>query len=196
MPRKAHNLALRNPSQLQPSLDWNDIDFITPFSVENALWGVIVSYTGHPLLIDWLAKFIDSEAIPARNPQALTKALQQYSLKNIKYFREKPERFASPLRTLNWKLGDCDDKTIFIAASLRSFRIPVRIKIITFYIVNPKTNKVTRKKHVLPLVYLHGSWYPVESVTDIPIGIDPEKMANKKGIKTSSRVIGDSHVDA
>lgn len=117
---------------------------------------------------------------------ALAKALQEYSIEKIKYFRERPERFASPLRTLNWKIGDCDDKTIFICTSLRSFRIPVKIKLITFYF----PGKI--KRHVLPVAFIDNQWYPIESVMDVPFGLDPETLAKKKGIKTKSKLIGDS----
>lgn len=181
-------LRVTPPKALQkpPSLDWYSLNLLTSQSLDNRLWGVIDLYTGHPILVDWLAKFINANAIPARDNMALAKALQEYAIHEIKYFRERPERFASPLRTLNWKIGDCDDKTIFLASSLRSFRIPVSLKLITFYFP-----KKPRKRHVLPFAFIDNQWFAIESVSDIPFGVDPEMLANKKGIKTKSKFIGD-----
>jgi len=180
--RKNHPLS---KNRLLPNLNWYEIDFLTPHSQRKALWGVICLYTGNPLLIDWLARFIDKNDIPERNPMALAKGLQKYAQNNIKYFRESPERFTSPLRTLEWGLGDCDDKSIFLASCLRSFRIPVRLKFLLLHLKNGD------KAHVYPLAKLNNNWYPIESVIKLKLGIDPELLINKKGISTTANIIGD-----
>jgi len=103
--------------------------------------------------------------------------------------RERPERFASPLRTILWGFGDCDDKSILIASILRSFRIPVRLKFIRFtYKKNGETNKVS---HVYPQFKYKGNWLALESVHPWLLGDDPEDRAKRKGINPEVHTIGD-----
>ena len=92
-----------------------------PAGQRKRLWKEVVKYTGHPLLVDWAAKLIRKYDVPERDDAALARAVQVYSQDHIKFFREAPERFASPMRTIAWGIGDCDDKSLFIAAVLRSF---------------------------------------------------------------------------
>lgn len=165
---------------------WTTENHSSDASQERRLWEKIVEETGHPLLIHFLSKLIEVGNIPARDPEKLARALQLYSARRIKFFRERPERFQSPLRTLVWGLGDCDDKTIFLASALRSFRIPVRVKFIRI-----KLSPSRVLGHVYPLVLIGGKWVPLESVREYPWGYDPEEKAKSKGFEVSSRVLGD-----
>ena len=153
------------------------------------LWKEVVKYTGHPLLVDWMAKLIQKYKIPERNDAALARAVQVYSQDHIKFFRESAERFASPLRTIQWGIGDCDDKSLFIAAALRSFRIPVRLKFIRFSVI--KDGKKKKVSHVYPQFKFEGKWIALESVHAWPMGEDPEDRAKAKGIKVQVNTIGD-----
>lgn len=127
----------------------------------------------------WAAKLIRQQDIPERDDRALARALQTYSQDHIRFFRERPERFASPLRTLEWGFGDCDDKTIFIATLLRSFRVPVRAKFMRMRIRG--TDGVEKKvAHVWPEVKLDGAWEAMESVHPWPLGQDPAAHARSR----------------
>ena len=185
----------KSPNQ-KPEIFWYEIDLFKPHNVRKALWGFIVSHTGHPELVNWLAGFIRYNQINARDTYALAQELLNFSQDHIKYFREYPERFASPLRTIEWGIGDCDDKTIFIACSLRSFRVPVKLKFIKVF------TKEGTKWHVLPMAFLPAPntdkkvyrWYCLESVIKLPMGLDPEILLNRKGVKTQSFYLGDDSV--
>jgi len=154
-----------------------------------AVWGVVRKFTGHPDLIDWAADFIRAYQIPERDNAAFARALQQYAQEHIQFFRERPERFASPLRTLQWGIGDCDDKSIFIATVLRSFRIPVRLRFIRY---RKQLLDGTRKtiSHVYPQAQLDGQWVTLESVHPWPMGKDPEQEALRKGYRPHVETIG------
>lgn len=153
-------------------------------------WEAVVQSTGNPLLVDFLAKLIEKANIPARDPAALARAVQLYSARKIKFFRERPERFQHPLRTLVWGIGDCDDKGLFVAASLRSFRIPIRGKFLKLTIpLDDGTQK--QVGHVYPLAHLGGKWVALESVREKPMGYDPEIKARKRGYGVDVFTIGD-----
>lgn len=165
---------------------WLEADPPTDSIQAKMLWDGVEADTGHPLLIHFLSHLIEKGNIPARDPKSLARAVQLYSARKIKYFRERPERFQSALRTIVWGLGDCDDKARFIAACLRSFRLPVKLKFIRFMTESGK------KGHVYPLVLINEKWVPLESVREYPWGYDPEKKAISRGFKVESEVIGDN----
>ena len=151
------------------------------------LWSIIDKYTGNPILVDFAAKIIHELNIPERDNLALARGFQKYVQQNIKFFREYPERFASPLRTIEWGIGDCDDKTILLASLLRSFRLPVRLKFIRF--ISPKTKK--RVSHVYPQVGIDGIWLTLETVQQWPIGKDGQDFLAKKKIPVKVEFKGD-----
>lgn len=150
------------------------------------LWDAVLQTTGNPLLLHFLSKIIEIGNIPARDPQALARAIQLYSSRKIKFFRERPERFQHPLRTIAWGIGDCDDKSLFIAASLRTFRIPVRLRFLRIHLSPTRI-----LGHVYPAAYIEGKWVPLESVREYPWGYDPLAKAKAKGFKVTTQEIGD-----
>lgn len=168
-----------------------------------ALWQAVETDTGHPLLVHFLARLIDVARVPARDPIALSRAVQLYSARRIKFFRERPERFQSAIRTIAWGIGDCDDKARFIAASLRTFRIPVALKFLHLTIP-PKPGSTVKTPqilgHVYPLAWLEypkapARWVALESVREYPMGYDPEIRAIEKGYTVKASIIGDKGED-
>lgn len=168
---------------------WMEANLSSPRLQDKALWGMVRKYTGHPLLVHFLSALIADANVPARDPQALAEAIQNYSVEHIKFFRERPERFQSPMRSIVWGLGDCDDKAIFIAAATRTFRIPTQLEIIRMRIHGRDVG------HVYPKVYLEGAWIPLESVRAYPWGHDPAKIAKRRGFLVSTNVVGDKADD-
>ncbi len=162
----------------------------TPEQQRSKLWGVVLENTGNPQLVDFTARLIKKNNVPERNDRALARAVQVYSQKYIKFFRERPERFAGPLRTILWGLGDCDDKSTLIASILRSFRVPVRLKFIKFSI-KQKDGTIKNVSHVYPQFKYKGAWLALESVHPWALGDDPEDRARKKGIIPEVNYIGD-----
>jgi len=161
----------------------------SPSEQRKKLWGVVLENTGNPELVNFTANLIKKNNVPERNDYALARTIQVYSQKYIKFFRERPERFAGPLRTILWGLGDCDDKSTLIASVLRSFRVPVRLKFIRFD-VNQKDGTTKHVSHVYPQFYYKGKWLALESVHPWAVGDDPEDRATKRGIKVQVDYIG------
>lgn len=154
-----------------------------------AVWRVVKQYTGHPLLMQWAADFLRDYKVPERDPAALARAVQRYAQEHIRFFRERPERFASPLRSIEWGFGDCDDKSIFIATVLRSFRVPVRLAFVR-YVKRNLDGTTKRISHVYPQANLGGKWVALESVHPWPAGKDPAVEARRKGFTPHVEVIG------
>lgn len=175
--------------QLEP-LSWDNTNVKRYSKQRNLLWRKIEEHTGDPRLVEIASRIIREYQVPQRDNRALVDAFRKFVQEHIKYFREYPERFVSPVRTVSWGFGDCDDKTILFASLCRSFRIPVRLKFIRF--ISPKTGK--KVSHVYPQVALNGTWLTVETVKSWPIGKDGEPLLQKQGIPISSiEYIGDKN---
>lgn len=181
------NPLMKKKRKKKTKIEYYYEDIPTFSKLRSKLWERVEEFTGHPLLVDWSAKLIKKYNVPERNDLALARAVQKYSQDHIKFFRERPERFASPLRTIAWGFGDCDDKSVFIASVLRSFRIPVRLKFIRFY----SKEQIKMVSHVYPQAKINGKWIALESVHKWDIGDDPEERAKMKGIKPEVHIIGD-----
>lgn len=169
---------------------WTESDFPSDESQAKGLWKGVEADTGHPLLMHFLAGLIEKAKVPARDPEKLARAIQLYSARKIKFFRERPERFQSAMRTVAWGIGDCDDKSRFIAACLRSFRIPVRLKFLRYSMKLPD-GSTARKGHVYPIAFINDRWIPVESVREYKWGYDPEAKAKQIGFDLKIQVVGD-----
>lgn len=153
------------------------------------LWERVKEFTGHPVLMEWAGDFLREYRVPERDPAALARAVQLFAQQHVRFFRERPERFASPMRTIQWGFGDCDDKAVLIATVLRSFRIPVRLAFIR-YRARKLDGTFKTISHVYPQVQLGGAWVALESVHPWPMGKDPETEARRKGYSPTVEVIG------
>lgn len=162
-----------------------DKNILSNTAQQNELWGIVQKCTGSPKLISFVVKnIIDRYNVPANNPLELAKATQKYVQEHIKFFREYPERWQTPQRTLIWRIGDCDDKTILIACILRSFRLPVKLVFVRFKKRDKHTGKLVNQSHVFPCVKI-GKWYALESVRPVPFGFNPIKKLKEQGAKIS-----------
>lgn len=174
-----------------PNLTWNERNLRSSAAQRKALWDFVEKWTGNPLLVDFSAKLIKLMNIPERDELALARGIQKFAQYKIKFFREKPERFASPLRTIVWGIGDCDDKSIVIASILRTFRIPIKLKFIR-YEKKQEDGTIKKISHVYPLAKINGSWAALESVHKWQLGDDPEHRALAKGLRPEVFLIGDN----
>ncbi len=161
-----------------------DKDISSYSGQKNELWGVVQKCTGSPKLIDFVVRnVITKYDVPGNDPIALAKAIQKYAQEHIKFFRESPERWQTPKRTLIWKIGDCDDKTILIACMCRSFRMPVRLVFVRFTKPAVGSKKAIKQSHVFPVVWIKGKWYALESVRPVVFGYNPIKGLKDNGAK-------------
>lgn len=178
-----------NPSLIiqHPKLGWTK-DIGTYKEQRQELWQIINDYTGNPVLVEFASKLIRLNNIPARDEKSLVRYIQLFAQQKIKFFREYPERWQSPLQTLSLGIGDCDDKTILVACILRSFRIPIKLVFLRF----SKPGKESYS-HVYPRAKIDNKWISVETVrNEFRLGDDPETMAKNKGFTVTTETIGDS----
>jgi len=162
------------------------MDLRTTGAQKRELWRVVERYTGDPLLVEVTCEVLRKNGVAARDERGLARAVLHFATHAIKYFREYPERWVSPLRTIAWGVGDCDDKAIVIATMLRGFRIPVRLKFLRIQL--PSGRKVA---HVYPQAQIGGQWISLESVTEKPLGFDYETVLKEKGTPYTAETIGD-----
>lgn len=115
--------------------------------------------------------------------------MQHFVQLNIKFLRERPETYASPVRTLQWRAGDCDDQTILTCALLRSARIPARARFAWWI------DREGRKRgHVWceALPDTAAPWVPLETVRPVAYGFDPlAKIEQNNPGRVDSKLVGD-----
>lgn len=126
------------------------------------------------------AHVINTMKVPQRSPRLLARAFQLFSQKQVQFFREYPEFNAAPWITAKWRIGDCDDKSRLIAALLKSFRIPVRLAVVTF---EPSNAPGKMLSHVWPEAFVDGKWEALESVREWPMGKSALDAIRAKGLK-------------
>lgn len=168
-----------------------------------AAWAWVEKHTGDPTLIEFAARLIRLHNVDARDDVKLAEVVQKFAQQKIKYFKERPERWQSPVRTISWGIGDCDDKAFLVACMLRGFRIPVRLKFLRMVMpagmpvrepggTEHRIGRPRRVSHVYPQALLRGKWVTLESVREYPLGFDPEVLAQRKGIPFTAEYIGDN----
>jgi len=74
-------------------------------------------------------------------------------------------------KTLEFKQGDCDDKTILTAALLESIGHPTRIVAVGFHGNN--------YSHVFPETKIGGEWISVETTEPVALGWRPSHVKNR-----------------
>jgi hypothetical protein len=183
-------------------MTWSERDLRTHKAQLQAAWDWVVKWTGDPTLVEFCARLIRIHGIPQRDEMALARCFQQFSQDHVKYFKELPERWQSPVRTISWRIGDCDDKAFLVACMCRSFRIPVQLKFLRFNLPAgtqmrqpgggmAPLPKAKRMSHIYPMALLRGKPTALESVKAYPLGFDPEVLAARKGIPYQVELIGD-----
>jgi len=111
--------------------------------------------------------------LPSRCWSCEVKAIQRYILNHIRYTRDvlNVETLATPIKTLEYRQGDCDDVSVLAATLLQSIGHPVRFLAVGF---NGKP-----LSHVLIETLIGDKWYPVELTVDIPPGQLPHAVTTK-----------------
>lgn len=69
---------------------------------------------------------LEPAGVVPRDWPAMSAALLRHVQDYIHYVNEKGERLQSPWRTLQWKIGDCDDQSLLLAALATSLDLPNR----------------------------------------------------------------------
>jgi hypothetical protein len=105
--------------------------------------------------------------IPQKALMMEAQALFNFAQKNIRYTRDpyQIEALQTPAATLQLKTGDCDDKTILLAALLLSIGIPVKL------IVGGWTKG--RYSHVWLRAGIRNCWVSMDATEPHPMGWEP-----------------------
>lgn len=94
-----------------------------------------------------------------RDHQAIADAIYDWAKKNVAYVNDPAgvEYLQSPVKTLKYGFGDCDDYTTLAAALMSSIGVPVRFKL-------SKNNPNNRDaySHIYLEYEVDGSWYPFD----------------------------------
>ncbi len=181
------------PATQKAKLVW-DKNIKTYDSQRKELWGIVQQCTSSPELISFVVKnIIEPYKVPGNDPVAFAKAVQKFAQEKVKFFREMPERWQSPCRTILWGIGDCDDKTILISCILRSFRIPVKLVFVRYTKPNKYNLNIKKKQgHVFPCAYVGGKWTALESVRPVDFGFNPiDKLKQQGATIDNIECIGD-----
>ncbi len=98
------------------------------------------------------------------------KAITRYVRDEIRYTRDirGVETVATPLKTLEYEQGDCDDKSTLLAAMLESVGHPTRFVAIG--------NTPNQYQHVFVETRIGVRWLPLETTEDWEVGKGPEKF--------------------
>jgi len=92
------------------------------------LRAMVDRYRGHQLIREKAIDIVFREAkCPPKAKLCHAVAIARWVQKNITYVNEGVETFQSPVRTLTWRRGDCDDFATVEAALCESIGIPCEL---------------------------------------------------------------------
>lgn len=109
-----------------------------------------------------------------KNFAAQVRAIHEYMVNNIQYVKDVNgvETLATPLKTLEFRKGDCDDQAVLIATLLESIGHPTRFVAIKMKPLGPFV-------HVYAETKIGKYWVPLETTEKWPVGTAPPKHAGK-----------------
>jgi len=109
-----------------------------------------------------------------KNFSGQVRAIHKYMQKNIGYVRDVNgvETLATPIKTLEYRQGDCDDQATLIAALLESIGHPTRFVAIKMAPFGPFVHVFTETK-------IGPDWVPVETTENWPMGKGPPKFSSR-----------------
>lgn len=131
-------------------------------------------YKTHPTIRELALRL--TRNLPQKDYASEQRVLWDYVKNNIRYVRDihEVETVQTPLKTLEYGAGDCDDKSSLLACLLESLGHPTR-----FYAMGFRAGNLC---HVMVESLLNGRWVPLETTEPVSIGWTPpgvqERMYN------------------
>lgn len=174
-----------------PKLVGRLVDVRSPAEQQKLLWGQVLEGTGHPHVREHVARLVQRYKIPPRDPLALARAALDHAQTEITYMREHPDTFVHPARTLEWKIGDCDDIASLLAATMRTAKIPARL---VFGGWAPKGSARVPFKHVWAETWIEPlkRWVALEGVRRVPAGWSVLPLRLSQGMRIRKATYGDT----
>lgn len=115
--------------------------------------------------------------LPARSWGNEVGALHEFVRDEIRYVRDPVgvELVSTPARTLETRQGDCDDKSTLLASLLESIGHPARFKAVGLN-GGPFSHVYVESK-------IGGSWVPLETIINRPMGWYPKGITSRYILK-------------
>jgi len=109
-----------------------------------------------------------------KNFGAQVRAIHAWVQSNIQYVKDirGVETLATPVKTLEFGKGDCDDQSVLVASLLESIGHPTRFVAIKLQPFGPFVHVFTETK-------VGPRWYAVETTEPWPAGKGPPKFAGR-----------------
>lgn len=109
-----------------------------------------------------------------KNFGAQVQAIHSFMQNNIAYVRDitNVETLSTPIKTLEYRKGDCDDQATLIAALLESIGHPTRFVAIKMKTFGPYVHVFTETK-------IGRKWVAVETTEKWPVGMGPPQFASR-----------------
>lgn len=128
-------------------------------------------YKTDPAIRGLALKLIDG--LPQKDHRGEIERLHAYVRDCIRYVRDvlEVETLQTPVKTLELKAGDCDDKSMLLAALLEAIGYPTRFVAVGF--------SPGRFSHVFPEVRRGTAWIALETTEYWPVGRRPPGIASK-----------------
>ncbi len=107
-----------------------------------------------------------------KNFSAQVRAIHAYVQDNIQFVKDinGVETLATPIKTLEYRKGDCDDQAVLVASLLESIGHPTRFVAIKMQPFGPFVHVYTETK-------IGRSWIPIETTERWPAGMGPPKLS-------------------
>lgn len=114
------------------------------------------------------------EHLPQKDFLSELNALFNFVKNSIRYVQDinGVETVQTPLKTLDYKQGDCDDKALLLAALLESIGHKTR-----FYAVGFAPRSIS---HVLLECFINGEWIALETTEPLAMGWTPPNVKQKR----------------
>ena len=112
-----------------------------------------------------LALSLVSDVPGHKNWTSQIKAIHAWVRDNIQYVRDirGVETLATPIKTLEFRAGDCDDQAVLLASLLEAIGHPTRF-------VAMKQSTFGGYVHVYTETKIGNRWYPLETTEKFPAG--------------------------
>ena len=120
-------------------------------------------------------RITDPVGVPnQKNFTAEVRAIQEWVRDNIRYVKDVHgvETVQTPLVTLEYRAGDCDDHSVLLASLLESIGHPTRFVAI-------KTQSFGPFVHVYTETKIGRRWVAVETTENWPLGTQPPIVAQR-----------------
>jgi len=132
------------------------------------LMGQLVRRYKKSLPIRQLAFSIIDRVRGHKNFGAQVRAIHKYVRNNIQYVKDVNgvETLATPIKTLEFRKGDCDDQAVLIATLLESIGHPTRFVAVKMSPFGPFV-------HVYAETKIGAKWVPVETTEQWEVGQGP-----------------------